>query len=148
VSTPAGAACSPTWVQPSSDGSSLFVACNGSNEIVEIGVAAGSIRRRIGARNGVYNLATTRDGRLLIATNRRDQSASILDLATGRERARLATPRRAVHGVAISADDRFAFVSSEGVGAESGSVIAIDLAGLAIAATAEVPPQAGGIDVR
>ena len=58
-STPAGAACSPTWVQPSSDGLSLFVACNGSNEIVEIGVAAGSIRRRIAARNGVYNLATT-----------------------------------------------------------------------------------------
>jgi DNA-binding beta-propeller fold protein YncE len=148
ASTPAGAACSPTWVQPSFDGASLFVACNGSNEIVEIGVAAGSIRRRIAARNGVYNLATTRDGRLLVATNRRDQSVSILEPATGRERARLATPRRAVHGVAISGDDRFAFVSSEGVGAESGSVIAIDLASLTIVATAEVPPQAGGIDVR
>ena len=84
------------------------------------------IRRRLPARDGVYNLATTRDGRLLVATNRRDQSASIVELASGRERARLATPRRAVHGVAISADDRYAFVSSEGIGAESGSVIAID----------------------
>jgi hypothetical protein len=53
-----------------------------------------------------------------------------------------------VHGVAISSDDRFAFVSSEGVGAETGSVIAIDLGSLAIVARAEVPPQAGGIDVR
>ena len=148
ASAPPGAACSPTWVQPSSDGSSLFVACNGSNEIVEIGVDTGAIRRRIAARNGVYNLATTRDGRLLVATNRRDQSASILDTATGRERARLATPRRAVHGVAISDDDRFAFVSSEGVGAESGSVIAIDLTSLATVAGVELPPQAGGIDVR
>jgi 6-phosphogluconolactonase (cycloisomerase 2 family) len=148
ASTPASAACSPTWVQPSSDGSSLFVACNGSNEIVEIGVDTGAIRRRFAARNGVYNLAATSDGRLLVATNRRDQSASILDVATGRELARLATPRRAVHGVAISADDRFAFVSSEGIGAETGSVIAIDLASLTIAASVEVPPQAGGIDVR
>jgi DNA-binding beta-propeller fold protein YncE len=147
-STPATPACSPTWVQPASDGASLFVACNGSNEIVELGIDTGSVRRRIPARNGVYNLATTRDGRLLIATNRRDQSASILDATSGRERARVATPRRAVHGVAISGDDRFAFVSSEGVGAEPGSVIAIDLASLAIVATAEVPPQAGGIDVR
>ena len=147
-STPAGASCSPTWVQPSSDGSTLFVACNGTNEIVEIDVAAGSIRRRVAARNGVYNLATTGDGRLLVATNRRDQSASIIEVATGRERARLATPRRAVHGIAISADDRFAFVSSEGIGAESGSVIAIDLRSLTIVASAELPPQAGGIDVR
>jgi DNA-binding beta-propeller fold protein YncE len=147
-SRPASASCSPTWVQPSSDGSSLFVACNGSNEIVEIGVEAGAIRRRVTARNGVYNLATTHDGRLLVATNRRDQSASIFDVATGQERARVATTRRAVHGVAITADDRFAFVSSEGVGAESGSVIAIDLKSLTIVANAVVPAQAGGIDVR
>jgi DNA-binding beta-propeller fold protein YncE len=147
-STPATPACAPTWVQPSSDGSSLFVACNGSNEIVELGVDTGPVRRRIGVRNGVYNLATTHDGRLLVATNRRDQSASILEAVSGRERARIATPRRAVHGVAISGDDRFAFVSSEGVGAESGSVIAIDLASMTIVATAEVPPQAGGIDVH
>jgi DNA-binding beta-propeller fold protein YncE len=126
----------------------LFVACNGSNEIVEIDTAAGSIRRRVAARNGVYNLAVTRDGRLLVATNRRDQSASVLDVSTGGELARLATPRRAVHGIAISADDRYAFVSSEGVAAESGSVIAVDLKSLTIVARVEVPPQAGGIDVR
>jgi DNA-binding beta-propeller fold protein YncE len=148
ASTPSSTACSPTWVQPSSDGSALFVACNGSNEIVEVAVDTGAIRRRIAARNGVYNLATTHDGRLLVATNRRDQSASILDALTGRERARLVTPRRAVHGVAITSDDRFAFVSSEGVGAEQGSVIAVDLNSLTIVATAFVPPQAGGIDVR
>jgi DNA-binding beta-propeller fold protein YncE len=146
--TTASAACSPTWVEPSSDGSMLFVACNGSNEIVEIDTAAGSIRRRVAARNGVYNLAVTRDGRLLVATNRRDQSASVLDVSTGGELARLATPRRAVHGIAISADDRYAFVSSEGVAAESGSVIAVDLKSLTIVARVEVPPQAGGIDVR
>jgi hypothetical protein len=142
------ATCSPTWVQPSADGSTIFVACNGTNEIVEIGVDAWTIRRRLPARNGVYNLATTRDARLLVASNRRDQSTSIIDLENGRERVRIPTPRRAVHGVAISGDDRYAFVSSEGIGAESGSVIVIDLKTSAVAARAEVAPQAGGLDVR
>jgi hypothetical protein len=140
--------CSPTWVQPSADGTSIFVACNGSSEIVEIGVNAWTIRRRLAARDGVYNLAATRNGRFLVATNRRDQSASIIDLQAGAERARLATPRKAVHGVVMTNDDRYAFVSSEGIAAEPGSVIAIDLETFAIVATAEVAPQAGGIDVR
>jgi DNA-binding beta-propeller fold protein YncE len=148
AATKAAATCSPTWVQPSAHGSAVFVACNGTNEIVEIGVDAWTIRRRLAARNGVYNLATTRDGRLLVATNRRDQSVSIIELDSGRERVRIATPRRAVHGVAISADDRYAFVSSEGIGAESGSVIAIELKTSSVVARAEVAPQAGGIDVR
>jgi DNA-binding beta-propeller fold protein YncE len=83
-----------------------------------------------------------------VATNRRDQSASIVDLRAGTENARVATPRKAVHGVVITPDDRYAFVSSEGIGPESGSVIAIDLATSKVVATAEVAPQAGGLDVR
>jgi DNA-binding beta-propeller fold protein YncE len=140
--------CSPTWVQPSADGASIFVACNGTSQIVEIGVDSWRIRRRLAGRNGVYNLAATRDGRLLVTTNRRDQSASIIDVQTGNERAHLTTPRKAVHGVAITSDDRYAFVSSEGIGAEPGSVIAIDLASSALVAAIDVAPQAGGIDVR
>ncbi|HEX6052249.1 MAG TPA: hypothetical protein VFZ21_23450, partial [Gemmatimonadaceae bacterium] len=141
-------ACSPTWVQPSADGASIFVACNGSSEIVEIAADAWTIRRRLPARNGVYNLAATRDGRLLVATNRRDRSVSIVDLRTATEKARLGTPRTAVHGAVVTRDDRYAFVSSEGIGAEPGSVVAIDLATSAIVAAVEVAPQAGGIDVR
>lgn len=140
--------CSPTWVQPSADGASIFVACNGTSQIVEIGVDAWTIRRRLPARNGVYNLATTRDGRLLVTTNRRDQSASIIDVQTGIEKARLDTPRKAVHGVVVASDDRYAFVSSEGIAAEPGSVIAIDLATLTMVSAVDVAPQAGGIDVR
>lgn len=140
--------CSPTWVQPSADGAAIFVACNGTSEIVEIEVDHWTVRRRLPARPGVYNLATTRNGRVLLATNRRDQSVSIIDVHTGREHARLATPRTAVHGVAITFDDRYGFVSSEGIGAEAGSVMAIDLATSTVVATADVAPQAGGIDVR
>ena len=140
--------CSPTWVQPSADGASIFVACNGTSQIVEIEVDSWRIRRRLAGRSGVYNLAATRNGRLLVTTNRRDQSASIIDVQTGNETAHLTTPRKAVHGVAITSDDRYAFVSSEGIGAEPGSVIAIDLMRSTLVAAVDVAPQAGGIDVR
>lgn len=138
-------ACSPTWVQPSADGRAIFVACNGTSEIVEVNATSWTIDRRLPARAGAYNLAVTRDGRLL-STNRRDQSVSIVDLKAGREVARIATPRKVVHGVVVAPDDRYAFVSVEGIGAEPGSVVAIDLAALAIVATADVGQQAGGID--
>src|SRR2546425_7343623 len=64
--------CSPTWAQPSADGSAIFVACNKSSEIVEVDVAKWKVVRRIAARAGVYNLAVTKDGTRLIGTNKRD----------------------------------------------------------------------------
>jgi DNA-binding beta-propeller fold protein YncE len=144
---PGSTACSPTWAQPSIDGRRVFVACNGSSEIVEVDVETWTLARRLPAGPGVYNLAVTHDGRRLLATNRRGQSVSVVDLATGAELARVPTRRRVVHGVVVSADDRYAFVSVEGVAAEPGTVEVLDLKSLTIVATADVPPQAGGIDV-
>lgn len=138
-------ACSPTWAQPSTDGSSIFVACNSSNEIVEIDTVAWTLKRRIPARAGVYNLAVTKDARL-IATNKRDQSVSVFDTSRARELGRIQTMRRVVHGVVVSPDDRYAFVSVEGVGAEPGTVEMIELQTLKRVAAVDVAPQAGGID--
>jgi hypothetical protein len=135
--------CSPTWAQPSSR--SVFVACNGSSELVEIEVAGWKVLRRMPAAQGIYNLAVTTDGRA-IATNRRDQSASIFDLRTGKETARVPLPRKAPHGVVVSPDQRYAFVSVEGVAAEPGTVVMIDLATGKAVASVDVAPQAGGID--
>lgn len=138
--------CSPTWAQPSTDGSTIYVACNKSNEIVEIDATTWTVRRRLPAGNGVYNLAVTRDGKLLLATNKRDRSFSIFELATGKELARIATIRKIVHGVVVSPDDRYAFVSVEGIGAEPGTVEVIDLRTRTRVASADVGQMAGGID--
>jgi DNA-binding beta-propeller fold protein YncE len=138
--------CSPTWVQPSADGTTIFVACNKSNDIVEIDVPSWTMRRRIPAGDGVYTLAATHDGRLLVATNKRGQSVSVFDTRTGAELARIPTTRRVVHGVAISADDRYAFVSHEGVGSEPGAVDVVDLRARRRVASVDVGQQAGGID--
>ncbi|HEX8649333.1 MAG TPA: YncE family protein [Pyrinomonadaceae bacterium] len=143
---PGDVSCSPTWAQPSADGASVYVACNKSSEIVEIDANKWKVMRRIPAGEGVYNLAATKDGSRLIATNKRGQSVSVFDLKTGRELARLPTKRKVLHGVAVSPDNRYAFVSVEGIGAEPGTVEIIDLDALKTVATVDVPPQAAGID--
>ncbi|HEU4511281.1 MAG TPA: YncE family protein [Pyrinomonadaceae bacterium] len=143
---PGDNSCSPTWAEPSTDGSSIYVACNGSSEIVEINAGSWQLVRRIPARAGVYNLEITRDGQRLIATNKRDQSVSIYELKTGKELARLPTKRKVLHGVVVSPDDRYAFVTVEGVGSEPGTVEVIDLTSLKTVATVDVAPGAAGIE--
>ena len=133
--------------EPSADGKSVFVACNKTNDIVEVDATAWTMKRRIPAGDGVYNLAATRDGKLLVATNKRGKSVSIIDVASGKELGRIATQRRVVHGVVISSDDRYAFISVEGVGSEPGTVEMIDLRTKQRVASADVGQMAGGIDV-
>ena len=141
---PGDVSCSPTWAEPS--GASIFVACNASSEIVEVNANTWTLVRRIPARSGVYNLDVTHDGRRLIATNKRDQSVSIYDLKSGSELARVPTKRKVLHGVVVSPDDRYAFVTVEGIGSEPGTVEVIDLAALKTVATLDVPAGAAGID--
>ena len=144
---PGSVSCSPTWAQPTPDGRRVFVACNKAGEIAEIDAERWTLTRRFPAGDGVYNLAVTHDGRLLVATNKRGQSVSVFDAATGKELKRLPTKRKVVHGVAITGDDRYAFISVEGIGSEPGTVEVIDLRALATVATVDVGPMAGGIDV-
>jgi YVTN family beta-propeller protein len=138
--------CSPTWAQPSVNDRHVYVACNKSNEILEVDLARWTVTRRFTSRDGVYNLAVTHDGRRLLATNKRDQSVSVFDVATGTEVARIPTKRRIVHGVAISSDDRFAFVTEEGLGGEPGTAEVIDLGALRSVAAIDVGAQASGVD--
>lgn len=145
--TPGTNTCSPTWAQPSADGRRVFVACNKTNDIVEVDATSWTMTRRIPAGDGVYNLATTRDGSLLVATNKRGRSVSIIDIASGKELARVATLRRVVHGVVISPDDRYAFVSVEGIGSEPGTLEVIDLRTKQRVASADLGQMAGGIDL-
>ena len=143
---PGDISCSPTWAQPSRDGARVWVACNKSNDLVEIDTKSWTLVRRIPAGPGVYNLATTHNGSRVIATNKRDASVSVFDARSGKELARIPTTRKVVHGIAVSDDDRYAFISIEGVGSEPGTVDVIDLASLKKVASVDVGQQAGGID--
>ena len=143
--TMAPASCSPTWAQPSANGAKIYVACNKADEILEIDTKSWALTRRMKTGRGVYNLAVTADGKLLVATLKQGNAVEVFDLGTGASVAQLPTSNRLAHGVTISADSRYAFVSSEGQGSQPGKVDVIDLVAHAKVGTADVGPQASGI---
>jgi len=137
--------CSPTWAQPSADGAVIFVACNKADEIIEVDREKWTITRRMKTGRGPYNIAVTPDGKLLLATLKQGGMFEIFDLATGKSLAQLENSTTVAHGIAVSPDSRYAFVSSEGVGAAPGKVDVYDLEALARVGSADVGQQAGGI---
>ena len=140
--SPATCRCSPTWAQPSADGAKIFVACNKASDIVEIDAASWTMTRRLPAGDGVYNLAVTHDGKLLVATNKRGQSVSVVR-ARERTGSSSGCPPSGRSSTASPShrDDRYAFVSVEGVGSQPGTVEMIDLRALATVATRRRRPD-------
>lgn len=143
--TMAPSSCSPTWAQPSADGSRIYVACNKSDEILEIDREAWAVTRRFATGRGPYNLAATADGKYLVASLKQGGGVQVFDLKRGVSVAQLKSSTTVTHGVALSPDSRYAFVSSEGVGAAPGMVDVYDLRTMNRAGTVKVSQQAGGI---
>jgi DNA-binding beta-propeller fold protein YncE len=141
--------CSPTWAQPSADGARVYVACNALAQVVEVEVSSWRETRRFDTGPSPYNLETTPDGRYLLVTlrSRAEPAVQVVDLRDGGTAARVPTSSVLPHGLAVTPDSRFAFVSVEGVGSEPGRVDVIDLGSLRRVATAEVGQQAAGIAV-
>jgi len=137
--------CSPTWAQPSANGDRVFVACNRSDEILEIETSGWKLLRRLKTGRAPYNLAVTPDGRLLVVTLKAGRAVEFFDITSGSSLARTETSTTVVHGVVVSPDSKYAFVSVEGVGAEPGKVDVFDLATFQRVASAEVGQQASGI---
>ena len=137
--------CSPTWAQPSADGTTVYVACNRSNEIVEVDVRSWRMTRRWPTPKGPYNLALTPDGRLLVATQKAEGSATIWRLDDATLLAQIPGTRKVASGVAVSRDSRYAFMTLEGVGGEPGTVDVLDLRSLTKVASVDLGKQAGGI---
>jgi DNA-binding beta-propeller fold protein YncE len=137
--------CSPTWVQPSADGSRLYVACNKGDYILELDRLSLDVQRRFETGRGPYNLSVTPDGRLLVATLKQGAAVEFIDLRSGESLGRIPSSTTVTHGVAVSPDSRYAFVSVEGVGAEPGKVDIYDLRERIRLADVSVGQQAGGI---
>jgi DNA-binding beta-propeller fold protein YncE len=137
--------CSPTWAQPSASGDHIYVACNRSDEVLEVARDGWNVTRRFTTGRGPYNLAVTPDGRLLLVTLKQGGGFQVIDLGSGSTVLSEASATTVTHGVAVSPDSRYAFVSSEGVGAAPGKVDVWDLQARRRAATVDVGQQAGGI---
>lgn len=119
--------CAPTYVSVSLDDKRLYVACNASN-VLQVWDAQTFRRiKTIPVGKGAYNVEPSSDGKLVIVTNKKDQSISLIDAARLVETARIPTSKKVVHGVAYSPDSKLAYVSCESIGSDAGAVDVIDL---------------------
>lgn len=137
--------CKPTWADPHPTEKRVYVACNGSDTILEIDTEAWTVSRTFTTGKAPYNLEVSPNGKYLVASYKGEGATGIWNLETGREAAKVQNSRRVSHGVTISPDSKVAFISVEGVGGEPGSVDVIDLESRSTAAVVEVGKQAGGI---
>jgi DNA-binding beta-propeller fold protein YncE len=137
--------CSPTWVQPAPDDETLYVACNKSDEILVIDRASWSLVRKFPAGRAPYNLGITPNGQVLVASLKSAGQVQFFDAASGASLATVPSTTTVTHGVAVSPDSRYAFVSVEGKGSEPGKVDVYDLRTFALVGSAAVGQQAGGI---
>lgn len=136
--------CKPTWVAVAPDDAHVYVPCNGAGQVLELETEGLTVTRRFATGKGPYNADVTPDGRLLVVTLKGDQAVALVDLASGKE-TRVATSRPVTHGVAVTPDSRYAFVSNEAVGATRGTVDVIDLRAARLVASVPVQFQPGGI---
>lgn len=137
--------CSPTWSQPSEDGKNIYVACNQNDEILEISKVDWELSRKFKTGRGPYNLDISSDNQILAVTLKQGDGIEFIDIESGQTVARRSSSTTITHGVVISPDDRYAFVSVEGVGAEPGKVDIYELEGFERVASVETGQQASGI---
>ena len=145
---PAAPSCAPTWVSPGVAGRAdrfLYVTCSARAEVLEVETAGWRIARRFATGPGPYNTAATPDGGRLLVTLRSGGGVSVISLDAGEETARLGTTESFTHGVVVSPDGRYAFVTNEAVGSTPGTLDVFDLSSLELAASVELRHQAGGI---
>ncbi len=139
--------CAATFVSVSADDSRLFVACNYGNALQVWDAKTRTLIKSIPTGAGAYNVEPSGDGALLIVTNKKDQSISVIDASTLLERKRIPTAKKIVHGVAFSPDGRYAYISQESIGADFGAVDVLDLATLTITSSYPVAAQPTGITI-
>lgn len=135
----------PTWVSPHPSKDLVYVAGNGADEVLEIDTKTWKPVRKFKTDKGPYNIDLSPDGKFMVVSYKTAAKTGIWNLETGMEVARLDNSQKVTHGVAISSDSKYAFVSVEGIGDDPGMVDVIDLQTLKVVDTAYLGKQAGGI---
>lgn len=139
--------CAATYVSLAPNGRQLYVACNAANTLQVWDTETFRFIAEIPVGAGAYNAEPTPDGRLVVVTNKKDHSVSLVDPAARREVARIRTSKPIVHGIAFSPDGRIAYISAESIGSDPGSIDVIDLTTRRVTGTVAVRAQPTGVAV-
>jgi YVTN family beta-propeller protein len=142
-------ACEPEWVEPGRALRTrvLYVSCRRSHEIVEIDSHTWRVLRRFATGAAPGTIMSDAAGTTLFATLRADSAIAVIDLATGLVRERISTSQASPHGLAVTSDGAYLFVTNEGAGTAKGSVDVIDVRTLRRVATAPLGYAPGGIGI-
>ena len=135
----------PTWVIPHPSKNVIYIAGNGSDEIIEVDSDSWKVSKRIKTGKGPYNVEISPDGKYMIATLKSIGSTGIWDLESGKLLSEVKNSTSVSHGIAISPDSKYAFISVEGIGGEPGIVDVIDIKNQKLIDNVEIGKQAGGI---
>ena len=135
----------PTWVIPHPNKNVIYIAGNGSDEIIEVDSDSWKVSKRIKTGKGPYNVEISPDGKYMIATLKSIGSTGIWDLDSGKLLSEVKNSTSVSHGIAISPDSKYAFISVEGIGGEPGIVDVIDIKSQTLIDNIEIGKQAGGI---
>ena len=135
----------PTWVIPHPNKDIIYIAGNGSDEIIEVDSDSWKVSKRIKTGKGPYNVEISPDGKYMIATLKSIGSTGIWDLDSGKLLSEVKNSTSVSHGIAISPDSKYAFISVEGIGGEPGIVDVIDIKSQTLIDNIEIGKQAGGI---
>ena len=139
--------CSPTFVSVSPDDRWLYLPCHSGNLLQIHDAATLAFVGSVPVGEGPYNAEPTPDGRLVLVTNKKGQSVSLVDPIGRREVARIPTTKQIVHGIAYAPDGRTAYISAESIGSDPGSVDVLDLDRRVMTGTIAIPAQPTGIAV-
>ena len=142
---PLGDGVMPTWVTRPTARGTAYVTGNNVAKIFEVDLSSWRVQRTFETGPGPYNLDLTPDGSTLVATYKSGDAVGFWDLDSGRERARTGTSRTIPHGVAVTPDGEYAFVTLEGVGADPGTVEVYRVTTGERVGAVDVGKQAGGI---
>ena len=135
----------PTWVTPDPTNDYVYIAGNGSNEILKVDLNKWEITDRIKTGKGPYNLEVSPDGKYLLASIKSEGRTGVWKLKDLSFIKNIDNSGSISHGIVISPDSKYAFTSLEGVGGDPGIVDVISLEKLEVVSSVEVGKQAGGI---
>jgi DNA-binding beta-propeller fold protein YncE len=135
----------PTWVTPDPTNDYVYIAGNGSNEILKVDLNKWEIIDRIKTGKGPYNLEVSPDGKYLLASIKSEGRTGVWKLKDLSFIKNIDNSGSISHGIVISPDSKYAFTSLEGVGGDPGIVDVISLEKLEVVSSVEVGKQAGGI---
>lgn len=138
-------ATKPTWAIPHPTNGKVYVAGNGADEVLEVDLEKWEITNRFKTGKAPYNCDVSPDGKYLVVTYKGSGETGIWDLEKGKELPRVKNTRRVTHGVSISSDSKYAFISVEGIGGEPGTMDVIDIKKAEKVASVDMGKQAGGI---